>query len=243
LLAGRQQQPGTFQQQPENNIYYKPLNIKIMKMTNYISQLNGKEKNALFCIKKLIAVTIKPLVIYCYGCEVTVYTKRSAFITKQFKEERHFICDMFIIMPDESVIDEEMKTEIREMTAHFGQLNMIVHPLGFVLKQMNEGNLFFNWVRKNGMLLFEKNATTQLMPETVGSEYKQQAEEFYSSHPQMENYLEERLQPVATAAPPKKSAPSIQPVEIRLTLDATNGWQPINATGEKVTGTEIPVNK
>ncbi|HZW49011.1 MAG TPA: hypothetical protein VFF80_02605 [Bacillota bacterium] len=212
-----------------------------MKMTNYISQLNGKEKNALFCIKKLIAAMIKPLVIYCFGCEVTVRTKRSAFITKQFKEERHFTCDMFIIMPDESVIDEEMKSEIQEMTAHFGRLNMLIHPLGFVLKQMNEGNLFFNWVRKNGMLLFERNATTQLMPEVIGGEYKQQAEQFYSTYPQMENYLEQRLQPVATAAPQKKSDPSIKPVEIRLTLDATNGWQRVNATGEKVAGNEMPV--
>ena len=212
-------------------------------MTNYISQLNGKEKNALFCIKKLIAATIKPLVIYCYGCEVTVHTKRSAFITKQFKEERHFTCDMLIIMPDESVIDEEMKSEIQEMTAHFGHLNMLIHPLGFVLKQMNDGNLFFNWVRKNGMLLFERNATIQLMREAIGSEYKQQAEQFYSSHPEMETYLEQRLQPVATAAPQKKSDPSIKPVEIRLTLDATNGWQPINAKGEKAEGTEIPLHE
>lgn len=212
-------------------------------MTNCISQLNGKEQNALFCIKKLIAAMIKPLVIYCFGCEVDVHTKRSAFITKQIKEERHFTCDMLIIMPDESVIDEEMKSEIQEMTAHFGRLNLLIHPLSFAIKQMNEGNLFFNWVRKNGMLLFEGNNITQLMPEAVGGEYKQQAEQFYSTHPQMENYLEERLQPVATAGPQKKSDPSIKPVEIRLTLDAANGRQPITAKEEMVTGPGTPVIK
>jgi len=93
------------------------------------------------------------------------------------------------------------------------------------------------------MLLFERNATTQLMPEVIGGEYKQQAEQFYSTYPQMENYLEQRLQPVATAAPHKKSDPSIKPVEIRLTLDASNGWQPVNTSGEKVAGNEIPAFK
>jgi len=200
-----------------------------MKMTNYISQLSGKEQNAIFCIKKLIAATINPLVIFCFGWEAVVRTKRSAFITQQFKEERHFTCDLLIITPDEAVIEETMKTEIQEMTSHFGKLNMVIHPIGFVVKEMNEGNLFFNWVSKNGMLLFERNVTTLLLPAVISREYKQQAQQFYEKDAQMSNYLEERFQAVASPAAQKKSNAAIKPVEIRLTLDAANGWQPISA--------------
>lgn len=205
-----------------------------MKMTNYISQLNGKEQNAIFCIKKLIAARIQPLVIYCFGCEAIVYTKRSAFITKQFKEERQFTCDLLIITPDEAVIDDTMKTDIQDMIALFGTVNMLMHPISFVLQKMNEGNLFFNWVCKYGMLLFEKNASTQFLPATIGKEYKQQAESFYFSEPKMANYLKERLQPVASKESQKNSPSATKPLEIRLTLDAANGWQPMKSSPEPV---------
>jgi hypothetical protein len=36
-------------------------------MKNYISQLNGKEQNAVHCIKKLIANQLNSLIIYCFG--------------------------------------------------------------------------------------------------------------------------------------------------------------------------------
>ena len=205
-----------------------------MKLTNYISQLNGKEQNALFCIKKLIAARIQPLVIYCYGCEAIVQTKRSAFITKQFKENRQFTCDLFIITPDETIIDEAMKTELQEMVAHFGKLNLIIHPLGFIIQQMNESNLFFNWVCQFGMLLFEKNAAAQLLPSKIGKEYKQQAERFYANDPQMANYLQERLKPIASQEAQKYRHPAPKPVEIRLTLDAANGWQLEKTAPERV---------
>lgn len=214
-----------------------------MKMTNYISQLSGKEQNAVFCIKKLITARIQPLLIYFFGCETTVTTKRSAFITRQFKEVRHFTCDLLIITADEALIDDALKTDIQEMTAHFGKVSMLIHPLGFMTKQMNEGNLFFNWVRKNGMLLFERNAATQFLPAVIGGEYKQQAQQFYEKDAQMSNYLEERFQAIANPASQKKSNGAIKPVEIRLTLDAANGWQPIAAKEEMVTGSGTPAIK
>ncbi len=201
-------------------------------MTKYISQLNGKEQNAIFCIKKLIALRVQPLGIYCFGCQATVHTKRSAFITRQFQEERHFTCDLLVITSDETAIDDAMKTEIQEMVAHFGKVNMIIHPVGFVIQQLNEGNLFFNWVCKYGMLLFEKNAGTQLLPAPIGKEYGQQAERFYLSDPQMANYLQVRLQPIAGRESEKNNHSATKPVEIRLTLDAANGWQPVKTSSQ-----------
>ena len=192
-------------------------------MKNYISQLNGKEQNAVHCIKKLIANQLNALIIYCFGCETNISIKRTAFIKKQFKEDRQFACDLLIITPDAIVVDEEKRAEIKEMIAHFGTVNMVIHPLGFVLRQMNEGNLFFSWVHKNGMLLYDRNNSAQLLPAPVPGEYRQQAEAFYTNNPEMNNYLAVKLQPIVKPEPKKEQTSTFQPVEIRLTLDTAKG--------------------
>ncbi|HEU5052395.1 MAG TPA: hypothetical protein VFT78_04745 [Hanamia sp.] len=195
-------------------------------MKNYIGQLNGKEQNAVYCIRKLIANQLNALIIYCFGCKTNVCMRRSAFIKSQFKEERQFTCDLLIITPDATVVDEEKRAEIQEMIRHFGTVNMVIHPLGFVLKQMNEGNLFFNWVHKEGMLLMDRNNSTQLLPQTVESAYRPQASQYYLSNPAMNDYLEVKFQPIIKPESKKASPVPSQPVEIKLTLDAANGWQP-----------------
>jgi hypothetical protein len=196
-----------------------------MKMTNYISQLNGKEQNAIYCIKKLIANQMNPLIIYCFGCKTNISIKRSAFIKTHFKEERQFTCDLLIITPDAMVVDEEKRAEIQEMIAHFGTVNMVIHPLGFVLRQMNEGNLFFSWVHKEGMLLLDRNNSTQLLPPAVEGAFRPQASQYYLSNPAMNDYLDVKFQPIVKPEPKKESVQPSQPLEIKLTLDATNGWK------------------
>jgi len=188
-------------------------------MKNYINQLNGKEQNAVHCIKKLIANQLNALIIYCFGCKTNISIKRTAFIKKQFKEDRHFACDLLIITPDIIEVDEEKRAEVQEMIAHFGTVNMVIHPLGFILRKMNEGNLFFNWVHKNGMLLYDRNNSSQLLPGPVAAEYRQQAQAFYNTNRGMNNYLEVKLQPIVKPEPKKEATPACQPVEIRLIVD------------------------
>ncbi len=195
-------------------------------MKNYIGQLKGKEQNAVHCIKKLIANQLHALIIYCFGCQTISTIKRTAFSKKQFKEERQLTCDLLIITPDTVEISNEKKTEVQELIAHFGQVNMTIHPITFVLQQLNKGNLFFNWVNKNGMLLYDWDNSTQLLPPPAGSEYWPQAEAFYTSDPEMASYLDVSLQPIVKAAPKKETAIAPQPFEIRLTLDPQQGWQP-----------------
>jgi hypothetical protein len=195
-------------------------------MKNYLSQLNGKEQNAVYCIRKLIANQLNALIIYCFGCKTNVCTRRSAFIKNQLKEERQFTCDLLIITPDATVVDEEKRAEIQEMISHFGIVNMVIHQLGLVLRQMNEGNLFFNWVRKEGMLLLDRNNSIQLLPPAVEGAYRPQAAQYYLSNPAMNDYLEVKFEPIVKPEPKKESIAPSQPVEIKLTLDAANGWQP-----------------
>jgi hypothetical protein len=196
-------------------------------MKNYIGQLNGKEQNAVHCIKKLITNQLNALIIYCFACKTNINIQRSAFTKSHYKEERQFTCDLLIITPDTTVVDEEKRAEIQEMVGHFGTVNMVIHPLGFVLKEMNEDNLFFNWVHKEGMLLLDRNNSTQLLPQAVEGAYRPQASRYYLSNPAMNDYLEVKFQPIVKPEPKKESTAPSQPVEIKLTLDAANGWQPI----------------
>ncbi len=192
-------------------------------MKNYLTQLNGREQTALHCIKKLIAQQWQAQLIYCFGCTTNISIKRTAFSKKQLKEERRFTCELLIIVPDNKVIDEAGIKDMQEMVAHFGTVHMVIHPLYFVIKQINEGNLFFNWVHKNGMLLYDLNNTTQLLPEPVAGEYRTQAEAFYNMDAGMNNYLNVKFTPIVK--PEKPNTP--KPVEIKLMLDAANGWQPM----------------
>ena len=194
-------------------------------MKNYIGQLKGKEQNAVHCIKKLIVNQLHPSIIYCFGCQTISTVKRTAFSKKQFKEERQLTCDLLIITPDTVEISAEKRTEVQGMVAHFGQVNMTVHPMTFMIQQLNKGNLFFNWVHKNGMLLYDRDSSTHLLPPPVGNEYWPQAEAFYSNDPEMASYLDVNLQTIINPGQKKENITPAQPFEIRLMLDPQQGWQ------------------
>ncbi|QES88684.1 hypothetical protein [Rhizosphaericola mali] len=143
----------------------------------------------LLYVKKLIAAQLNPLLIYCYGYETISKLKRSTFLLKQVTEEKTFAFDLLIIMPDESVIEESLKQEIQEQIAHFGTVSFKIHSLYFMLRKMNEGNIFFNWVSKSGILLYDRNATSRLLPPRVEQAFKKEANAFYQEDATMEDYL------------------------------------------------------
>jgi hypothetical protein len=199
-------------------------------MKNYISQLNGKEQNAVYCIRKLIANQLNALIIYCFGCQTNVSIRRSAFTKNHFKETRRFTCDLLIITPDQTVVDEEKRADIQEMISHFGAVNMVIHPLNFVLRKLNEDNIFFSWVQREGTLLLDRNNSTQLLPAPVGGAYRPQAAQYFMKDYAMNDYLDVKFEPLVKADPKQKVEPSSQAVEIKLTLDAANGWRAVAST-------------
>jgi|SRR5665647_182493 len=180
-------------------------------------------------VRKLITNQLNALIIYCFGCKTNINIKRSAFIKNQFKEERQFTCDLLIITPDTMVVDEEKRAEIQEIVVHFGTVNMVIHPLSFVLRKLNEGNIFFSWVQREGMLLFDRNNSTALLPPPVEGAYRPQAAHYYLKDYAMNDYLDVKFEPIVKPEPNQKPAQPSQPVEIKLTLDAANGWQPVAA--------------
>ncbi|MGN6342080.1 MAG: hypothetical protein ACTHML_13995 [Ginsengibacter sp.] len=65
------------------------------------------------------------------------------------------------------------------------------------------------------------------MPAPVERAYRHQASQYYLSNPAMNDYLEVKFQPIVKPEAKKESTAPSQPVEIKLTLDAANGWRPI----------------
>ncbi len=196
-------------------------------MKNYMFQLNGKEQNAVHCIKKLIAHQLHAVLIYCFGCNTSVSTKRTAFQKSSSKETRHFTCELLVIIPDHMVVDEEKRKEIQETIAHFGTVTMVIHPLYFMLKKLHEGNIFFSWVHKNGMRLYDRNNSIQLLPAPVAGEYWPQAEAFFNNDPAMNDYLTTCFEPLVKPTPAATTQATTVPVEIKLQLDPAKGWQPV----------------
>jgi hypothetical protein len=54
-----------------------------------------------------------------------------------------------------------------------------------------------------------------------------QASQYYLNNPAMNDYLKVKFQPIVKLEPKKASVQPSQPLEIKLILDASNGWQPV----------------
>lgn len=166
-----------------------------MKTKTSISHLTGKEQEALHNIKKQVIEYLPPLLIFCFDSYSTQSISRSSFISEKRVEEWEFSCNLLIIAPNEASITQETKKEIEELVAPFGKANVFVHTLDFVAEKLNDNNLFFRWVQRNGILLYEKDNSCQKLPAAINmhKEYKEQAEQYFAQNPNFENYLDVQL--------------------------------------------------
>ncbi len=178
-----------------------------MKTHNSIAHLSAKEQNSLHCIKKRIAEQLRPLLIYCWNSHVTYTLQRNCFISKCSTEDWKFSCNLLLVMPEDTLVNDGMQEEIVTLTVPYGTVHTLIHPVGFVAAKLKENNLFFNWVHRSATLLYERdNALQQLQPPIPRlKEYSLQAAAYCLNNPDMPNYLEEKL--IHIAVPP--AAPGI----------------------------------
>jgi len=164
-------------------------------MENNFSQLNSNEQNALQLIKRKIAEHLKPLLIFCWNSRVNYSLQRNCFTAKQITETWTFSCNLLIVMPEGAVIGENIHKELRALTISYGAVHAIIHSIDFMSGKMKEHNLFFNWVHRYAVLLYEHDNSFQQLPPPIPEvkEYQRQADSYYLSNPEMLNYLEEKL--------------------------------------------------
>lgn len=165
-------------------------------MKNYkINRLSSKEQSALHFIKMRIAEHIKPLLIYCWNSQVNYKLQRNCFINESELEEWVFSCCLLVVMPEESFDYENLQKDISALTISYGTVHTKIHSLNVMAEKIKEYNLFFNWVNRNAILLYERGNAMQLLPAQISDleEYRRQADNYYKKNPEMLNYMEEKL--------------------------------------------------
>lgn len=210
-----------------------------MKTKTSISHLTGKEQNALHCIKKKIIEHLPPLLIFCFNSNITQSINRSSFTSKLREEDWNFSCNLLIVVPNDATIGNDTKKEVEELVEQFGKVNAFIHPLDFVIQQLKDGNLFFTWVRRNAIILYNKDNSLQLLPPPISKhqEYQQQAEQFFSENPNFENYLEKKIIPVSQPSIGSKEQSAIK--KIPIDLDSRMQEQPRQLFPQNLSPEEI----
>src|SRR5690606_3059314 len=110
-------------------------------------------------------------------------------------EDWQFSCNLLIVLPEKTIIEDHVLIETIQLIEPFGNVNIKVHPLDFVLNQLEENTLFFVWVHRTAIVLYEKGKVLEQFPPPIPKrkEYKKQVETFYHTNPDMNNYLEEKM--------------------------------------------------
>ncbi|WP_298708789.1 hypothetical protein [uncultured Chitinophaga sp.] len=196
-----------------------------MKTRKSISHLTGKEQTTLHEIKKRVIELVQPLIIYCCSSELRTSIKRNCFSAPVRNEDWQFDCELLVVLPDEHEFPATMAEQITQATEPWGRVQVRLHTLEAVSRYLHEENLFFSWVHKYAILLFEQNGAVAKLPPPIHkrAEHQQQALQFYTADPAMTNYLTEKL---VTTVPPNP-APSIEkqgtPIELRVLLYLKDG--------------------
>ncbi len=194
-----------------------------MKTRQSINHFTGREQNSLNNIAKKIVDRLQPLVVYCWGSDFSNGIKRNCFSITKKREEWSFYCDLLIIIPNNVVVGDGIQEQIAELTQPFGKVRAIIHPLDFLAAELKNGNLFFSWVHRSAIVLYEKgNIREQLLP-PVSKKWQQQAEQFYLRDPAMASYLDEKIRAVNQVYHENKKGVKRSPIEIHLRFEIKEG--------------------
>ena len=193
-----------------------------MKKRKSISHLSGREQNCLYCIKKIVAEHIQPLIIYCWNSRISYRLQRNCFNARKEVEDWDFSCDLLVITGAGTVVDRSTLQETEALTAPFGQVGLRIHSADVATQCMKEGNLFFSWVHRNASVLYERDNALNQLPSPVPRyrEYQKQAECVYLNDPGMTGYLNEKLPAVEKPVSKRNNKSSlVKPVEIRMVIE------------------------
>lgn len=169
-----------------------------MKKHQSISYFTGREQQALLRLKNRIVKLYKPLIIYFVGCNSTNYWVRNYLAHPRSKEQWHFCCDLLLVMPDGSSLPENAELEIKSLSNEYGHIRLLTHPFHFVEQQIKEHSLFFCWIQRRAVILYESDNAVDKLPEPVANmkRYEKQVYQFFLDNPNYNNYTEIKLSPL-----------------------------------------------
>lgn len=165
-----------------------------MRTHKSIDHLTGSEQTYLRCIKNKIAGRFHPLLIYYFDSYYSTSIKRSCFSTKGRIEEKTFNCSILIVLPNDNMLPDNMQSHATALTMDLAQVTAFFCSLENYVQHLNDHNLFFSWIHRNAVILYEKANTSAALPEAISKpHYRKQAECFYTQNPTFTNYLNEKI--------------------------------------------------
>lgn len=156
-----------------------------MKKRRSIAHFTGREQYALRHIKNRIAAELDPLLIYHIDTTFSSHLQRSAFWSKRTMEQWHYNVRLLLIFEDGIAVNEDrLQQFVKALGSNIG-LTIIQCGFTQMKEQLASGNLFFTWIHKKGIVLFNRNATLERIPPTDISvrKYAAQAQEWYKNDP------------------------------------------------------------
>lgn len=103
-----------------------------------------------------------------------------------------------MVLSDGTVLPENATEELKSLSKDYNRIRLFAHSFDFVGAQLKQYSLFFCWVQRRAIVLYEKDNACHKLPEPVQNmkQYEKQAHRFFANHPDCENYVEERLSPL-----------------------------------------------
>lgn len=124
----------------------------------------ARERALLRFITDKIVAYLHPLIIYCITSVYRTDTERSCLTATKDIEEWSFECDLLIVVPDDSVIDDNITQQITELTAESGTVKVIIHSLADFIQQIKERDVLLSAVYRNAAVLYETDNAARLLP-------------------------------------------------------------------------------
>ncbi len=185
-----------------------------------IAHFQGREQQLLFRIKNVLVDQVQPLIIYLLGCQIMSNSKRNCFLQPQRTDTWQFSCDLLLILPEGKDMPADMAANLICCSPDLADVRLMSYSLAFMQQQIKDRFLFFNWVRRSGIVLYEKGEVLGQLPPRLPKHnaYAHQAARYYLAHPDYAHHLDEKL-----AALPAKPDPEASDTIIPLQLGIKDG--------------------
>lgn len=169
-----------------------------MKKKESINHFTGREQQALLRLKNKIVKRYQPLIVYLIGCKSASSLIRNYLVNPRNIYHWSFSCDLLVVMPQGANIPENASEGLKSISDDYGHIHIIAHPIDFVVQQLKEYSIFFCWIQRRAVVLYEWQNACEKLPEAVQNmkQYEQQAHRFLVDNPNYDNYTEVKLSPL-----------------------------------------------
>jgi len=138
-------------------------------MRTSISNLNGKQQNALNHLSKNLKQALKPLMIICYGHRSSIIYQSSAFSRGGLEKKSQSTFDIFILVSDQEILPDSSILEIARRNCTGGTDNMMIFRMKDVLLALQNKSRFFSGIFRNGILLYGTKEVIKVLPHPLPS--------------------------------------------------------------------------